>query len=386
MSRGKMRKWEQLIKFASTLLMLLVVVGCVTAYETPSLLAEPAVKTSTPLPASTSTPALLPTPTMRQSAEELGLSEQDYRTLKTLEKVDNHPLYTMIYYGEYRDRLSSELDPLSVAAELTFSNQPAWGCSLFAALGDEHNRLYGRNFDWEHSPALLIFTNEPGAMASVSMVDIAYLGFGGARAETLMDLPLRELEALLDAPFLPFDGMNESGLTIGMAAVPAGDMPIDPEKDTIGSLRVIREMLDFASTVDEALEIMATYNIDMAGGPPLHYLIADSYGKSALVEFYTGEMVVIPNDEPWHQATNFIRSAVGESADGVCWRHDAITERLEQTMGQVSVEDAFDLLELVAQVGTQWSVVYEMDDYQVHVVMGRQYDSVHTFETHIPCD
>jgi hypothetical protein len=53
-----------------------------------------------------------------------------------------------------------------------------------------------------------------------------------------------------------------------------------------------------------------------------------------LVEFYEGEMVVIPNDTPWHQATNFLRAAVGASPEGVCWRHDAISAQLEQTMGQ----------------------------------------------------
>lgn len=323
---------------------------------------------------------------MTQGAEEFGLAEQDYRSLMTLEKVDNHPLYTMTYYGEYRDRLSSMPDPLGAANEWSLAAQPSWGCSLFATLGDEHSRIYGRNFDWEHSPALLLFTNEPGAMASVTMVDIAYLGFVGERADVLLDLPLDELEPLLDAPFLPFDGMNEAGLTVGMAAVPAGNMPIDPEKETIGSLRVMREILDFADTLEEALEILRTYNIDMQGGPALHYLVVDRFGDAALVEFYEGEMVVIPNDGPWHQATNFLRSAVGGSPEGVCWRHDAISEQLEQSGGRISVEDAFGLLERVSQVGTQWSVVYEMKGHRVHVVMGRHYDNVHTFRTHIPCD
>jgi len=34
----------------------------------------------------------------------------------------------------------------------------AWACSLFAGLGDVEQRLYGRNFDWDHSPAVLLFT------------------------------------------------------------------------------------------------------------------------------------------------------------------------------------------------------------------------------------
>ena len=57
-------------------------------------------------------------------------------------------------------------------------------------------------------------------------------------------------------PALPFDGMNERGLVVGMAAVPDGNMPPDPGKETIDSLQVIRRMLDQASTVDEAVAIM----------------------------------------------------------------------------------------------------------------------------------
>jgi hypothetical protein len=143
-----MRKIDQLIKLVISFLMMLAIAGCVPASEAPPRLFEPEVTTSLALPTSTSTPAPLPSP----------------RTLKTLEKVDDYPLYTMTYYGDYRDRLSSELNRRDVAADLTFSSQPAWGCSLFAALGDEHNMLYGRNFDWEHSPALLLFTNEPGGI------------------------------------------------------------------------------------------------------------------------------------------------------------------------------------------------------------------------------
>jgi len=368
------------IKFVRILLICLGAVGCAQGRKTPTHLIELTEASST------SAPNFQQTPTPTKTAQELDLTENEFNSLNTLEKIDDYPLYSMTYYGDYHHRVSLEANQRVVAAEMTYSSEMVWGCSLFAAFGDEHNMLYGRNFDWEYSPGLLLFTNEPGALASVTMVDIAYLGFGGAKAHALMDLPLNERLSLLDAPFLPFDGMNEAGLVIGMAAVPPGNINLDPEKETIGSLRVIREMLDFASTVDQALEIMRSYNIDMQGGPPLHYLIADYLGNSVLVEFYEGEMVVIPNEASWHQATNFLRAAAGDSTEGICWRHDAISERLQETGGRVTVEDAFDLLEDVSQDGTQWSVVYEMDDYQVNVVMGRQYESVHTFETHIPCD
>ncbi len=342
-------------KIISLVLTLGLLAGCSTPAATP-----------TPVPpTATSTSTAVPTPTSRAD----GLSHEEAATLSSLEQVDDYPLYTVRYYGAYDQRASS--------AETAAS--PLWACSLFAAMGDAEHKLYGRNFDWEYSPAVLLFTDPPDGYASVSMVDIAYFGFEGAKAGTVTDLPLIERRALLHTPLWPFDGMNEHGLAVGMAAVPSGDMRPDPNKETMGSLGVIREMLDHASNAEEALAIIQSYNIDFEGGPPLHYLIADSSGHSLLVEFYQGEMVVIPNETPWHLATNFLRASAGESAEGECWRYDKISQRLTEAGGRLTVHDAMDLLAGVSQEGTQWSVVYGMSTGDVNVTMGRQYDTLHTF-------
>jgi hypothetical protein len=308
-----------------------------------------------------------------------GLSEQEAATLDSLKKVDDYPLYTMRYYGSYDRRASSD----GIQWLASASVPPTWACSLFAALGDANNMLYGRNFDWEFSPAVLLFTSPPDGYASVSMVDVAYLGFGGSKATTLTELSLAERQALLRAPFLPFDGMNERGLAVGMAAVPPGDMKPDPNKETLDSLRVIRKMLDQASSVDEAVAILQRYNINMNGGPPLHYLIADRSGRAMLVEFYQGKMVLMPNDRPWHQATNFLRSAVGENAQGQCWRYDTIFRQLTQAEGRLNAQEATSLLADVSQEGTQWSIVYEMNTGDVKVSMGRRYGNMHTFHLNL---
>jgi hypothetical protein len=164
-----------------------------------------------------------------------------------------------------------------------------------------------------------------------------------------------------------------------MAAVPPGLMQPDPDKPTVGSLGVIREILDQASSVQQAVDILKNHNIDWRGGPPLHYLVADASGQAALIEFYQGEMFVIPNDAPWHQATNFLLTAAGQSVQGRCRRYDTIAERLTKTGGAITSADAMALLEDVAQTGTQWSVVYEISTGQVNVVMGRSYGNIHTF-------
>jgi hypothetical protein len=165
-----------------------------------------------------------------------------------------------------------------------------------------------------------------------------------------------------------------------MAAVSPGDMQPDPAKPTIDSVGVIREMLDRAADVDEALAVLKSYNVDMGQGPPIHYLVADRSGRALLVEFYRGQVVVTPNKEPWHAATNFLLAAAGDQSAGQCSRYDRMTNRLVATGGRLSIEEAMGLLSEVAASGTQWSIVYDLGRSQIHVAMGRAYDRVQTLE------
>jgi len=324
----------------------------------------PRVRFEAPIPA--------PTPVLSPTAQPDGLTADQAATLSSLQKVDDYPLYTMRYIGTPRTSEAREASETS----------PVFACSLFAALGDPEGRLLGRNFDWRYSPALLLFTDRPvaGGYASVSMVDIAYLGFEDKSVD-LTTLPLAERRGLLDAPSWPFDGMNEAGVAVGMAAVPSADERHDPGKPTIDSLEVMRAILNRAGSVDEAVAILGQYNIDWEGGPPLHYLVTDRSGRAALVEFHGGQIVVLPNTGPWHVATNFTRSAVAGDAAGQCQRYDTLSRRLTATGGALNPRAALDLLQAVAQTesATQWSVVYGMSSRQVDVVMGRRYSQVHTF-------
>ena len=367
------------------LVFLLCIAGCRIADDT-------AAPTLLPSPTTLPTQVITPTDQAVGTGSIPGLSAEETESLSSLRKVDDFPLYTMHYAGSYGEPIAE----LNGQGSEESSNEAAqtleqtWACSLFAAFGansvvgassgDSSGMLYGRNFDWRFSPALLLFTDPPGGYASVSMVDIEYLGYGGERSAELDQLPLGERVRLLDAPMIPFDGMNEMGLVMGMAAVPPGDIQPDPDKEVIGSLGVIREVLDHASDVDEAVAIIANYNVDMGDGPPLHYLIADATGQGVLVEFFRGEMIVIPNQLPWHRATNFLRSAHDDSAEGVCRRYDELDQTLEEKEGQLSTTEAMDLLQRVSQENTQWSVVYSMNSGEVLVAMGREYDDLHAFD------
>ena len=87
------------------------------------------------------------------------------RTLASLRKVDDLPLYEMRYIGDYdatrRRRGAGSGDPVRV---LAVRGRRAQG------------PLFGRNFDWDPNPAMVLHTDPPDGYASVSIVDISYLG------------------------------------------------------------------------------------------------------------------------------------------------------------------------------------------------------------------
>lgn len=303
-----------------------------------------------------------------------------FRTLASLKKVDDYPLYTMTYYGDYgfKDFLRVGIRPASALRSYDRQSVPSWACTCFAALNEEGDAILGRNFDWYNRPALMLLADPPDGYASVSMVDISYFGFGTEEPTWL------NRTALLGAPYLPFDGMNEAGLAVGMMAVSYAKASDDPDKVTIGSLHAIRLILDYAADVDEAISLLRGYNIDFSGGPPLHYLVADSSGNSAIVEFLEGEMMVIRSEKPWQVSTNFIVSEERpEGASSPCGRYNAAYEALEQANGNTSPEEAMAILENTSQSGTShtmWSIVYDMTSGGTRVVMGRKYDEVRDSE------
>ena len=115
------------------------------------------------------------------------------------------------------------------------------------------------------------------------------------------------------------------------------------------------------------------------GNVPIHYLISTPWRRSVLMEFYRRKMVVIPNERHWHHATNFLLAAVGESAAEKCRRYDRINQRLTEAQGNLTMQQAMDLLADVSVRRTQWSIVYEMSTGDIKVAMGRNYDNLHRF-------
>jgi hypothetical protein len=300
------------------------------------------------------------------------LDDNSSKTLASLQKVDDFPLYVMHFYGDYDSPLSDNY--VIPNKTMPLQNREKWACTCFAGLNPSSMPLLGRNFDWYDHPALLLFTDPPDKYASVSMVDMSYLGYSKE------NLPQSNPARLLEAPYLPFDGLNECGLAIGMMAVPYAQASSDPGKKTIGSLTAIRIMLDYAKDVDQAVDLLQQFNISFAGGPPVHYIVSDSSGNSVVIEFLDGNMQILNCEKSWQVATNFILTGMSEQdAPLACWRYARVWNVLEANSREINLEAAMSLLSDVSQSNTIWSVVYDMDSFNIKVAMGKKYNEVHSF-------
>ncbi|MER5704357.1 linear amide C-N hydrolase [Micromonospora sp. NPDC002296] len=297
---------------------------------------EPTAAWSTPGGPSTGTPTA-----SRQSAAE---AEQ---TLASLRKVDDLPMWEMTFVGDYDPTVGTDAAPPS-----------PFGCSLFAAWGDRSRPLFARNFDWEANPALVLRTDPPDGYATVSLVDMSYLGVG---ADPTGD------RRLLDAPLLPFDGMNERGLAVGLAADDAATARPEAGKPTVGSVRILRLVLDQAATVDEAVAVFGRHNLDFEGGPPLHYLLADATGASAVVEFVDGALRVEKGRGSWQALTNVPVVGVPEEKRRTDHRYGVLAAALAKAGGVIDDRAALELLNDVRQGHTRWSVTYGLRTGEIHL-------------------
>lgn len=310
--------------------------------------------------------------TDNSDGEVYDFTESEQRTLESLQKVDDYPLYVMTYYGDYgRESYFFSENNISDDKQYYLENDERCACTCFTAMGNPESKIFGRNFDFFHRPGLILFTNPPNAHSSVSMVDIYYCGYD-------INTPITTLEdrrGLLSAPLLPFDGINEKGVAIGLMAVPYAEPPYSSTKKMIYDLDVIRLVLDYADDTDEAIDLINNYNIEFTE-IPLHFLIADSSGHSAVIEFINDSLIVIENDLPYQVSTNFLIYNELPDLEGNCWRYDSALDALEDSNGNISLNDGMNILNSVSQNNTMWSIEYIMNTGDIMVVAGRNYDRV----------
>ncbi len=284
------------------------------------------------------------------------------------------------------------------------------GCSSFTAVTEGGDRLFARNYDFSKTNTALVFTDPgQGRHKSVSTVDLQFLGMDvNSDVTSLMDKI-----SCLAAPYAPLDGINDAGVSCGIYMTYQGGSDVVPtdqqtEKPDITSTTMLRMVLDYASTAEEAVALIQQYDLHDSAQTSYHYMIADATGRSAILEWTNGNsatdtdgsartLKVIWNDDDAHIGeeegaadyqwiTNFVLQPGYYSVDSEkrgLDRYDRIYECLSATDGVVADEEA--AMAILQEVGrrswnnddgngcTVHSVVYNLTQKTVYWVANEHY-------------
>ncbi len=316
----------------------------------------------------------------------------ELRTLFSLEKIDDYGAYQMTYYGDYGFEeflevgASSDEEIEEFVTKRLLKGLPinlgvtGDGCTAFVTKNEKGEVIYGRNFDFLYAPSLQLYTKPKNGYKSVSTVNLSFAGYS---ENFLPDDSILDKFLTLAAPFLPFDGMNEKGVAIALLAVPEAEPSYDSNKITLNTTTAIRLVLDHASTVEEAVQLLRNYNIYFSGDIECHYLIADASGRSVIVEFYDDALQVVETKTDYQVATNFIAYNGLNIGEGFTEfeRYDMVEKELLDNNGILSENDVISIL---AKVGVQdgevdklqWSVVYNLTTGDVRLFIHRDTNDI----------
>ena len=256
------------------------------------------------------------------------------------------------------DYLSNQLT--SNIPDLLFGGNP-FGCSTLSVKNTEGGNLFGRNFDWNNCNGLIISSRPDEGYASVSTVNMDFVQAGGLDISRLPD----RAQAIIGL-YAPLDGMNEEGFAVSVNMIEDSDtIEQDTENPDITTTTAIRLLLDKAANVEEALNLLASYDLHASMGMMIHLALSDAEGNSVVVEYVDNEMVVTETPV----VTNFYladgeKYGVGSSQSHT--RYDILNQALEEhkTMTEADVRDALDSVskdDFGEFESTEWSIVMNQE-------------------------
>ena len=292
-------------------------------------------------------------------------------TINSLKKAGNY--YQIEYSGDYNELLDW-VDDQFTGGNLNFFKD--FHCSLFTARGDLITPLSGRNFDNPPCDVLVGKYNPPDGFASLAFTRISDLGY--SYGTNYLNLTFNQKLSFLLSPYFAPDGINEHGVIAGLASVAPVQYNSDPTKDTIFVTRLIREILDHAQNIEDALDIANLYNVFDGGVGVLshHVLVADPSGQSMSLEFANGEFRAVQYPDNWHVITNIpVYNIPVPTLKNSCWRFNTIYNFMDERSGNITWQQGMEVLNQV-HLGTPWSAIYDHFNKGIFVCIDAEYDNV----------
>lgn len=170
---------------------------------------------------------------------------------------------------------------IALVAFQIMSLSKSYGCTTFV-LKEGAQIVYGRNFDFNIGDGFIV-NNQRG---------ISKYAFVGS--ETNLMTWTSKFGSITFNQFgkeFPYGGMNERGLVIAQMYLSQTKYPEIDNRKVISPLQWIQYQLDVSSSVEEVIASDTILRISNEVPVGIHFLICDSKGKTATVEFIDGKMV-----------------------------------------------------------------------------------------------
>lgn len=286
------------------------------------------------------------------------------KTLRSLVRVRNISeqyatggLYLMTFKGDF-DKLFQNENQRAINSPMI--TQPWRFCSVFSTKKDD-SVIMGRNWDNQNVGSIIVSLYKPAkGYASVSFARAIDMGFP-------LNVDLKEMTSgpfakrLLLTPFFADDGMNEHGLCVVVTGI--NHVSVEPQKgkQLMFITYFLRKILNQTKTVDEAVDLAEKYiPFDLnKNSLDCHFYIADSTGRSVILEYRNNKWERTYSHSSWQVMTNKpIFGKTNATLEKECWRYKSISETLGKTNGEVGWKAGMQILRNVSQKGTTWSVIY----------------------------
>lgn len=261
---------------------------------------------------------------------------------------------------------------------LLFGGNP-FGCSTLAVKDENGNSLFGRNFDWNTCHAMIIQNLPKHGYASISTVNMDFIMVSGIRLSSMPD----EIQAVAGL-YAPLDGVNEMGLVVSVNMIEDSDtIEQDTDKPDLTTTTAVRLLLDQAADVEEAVDLLNSYDLHASFGYMVHFAIADRKGRSVVVEYVNNEMIVTETPV----VTNFYLSENEKYGIGTKQSHeryDILMDRLNEN-GTMNTDGLRDAMDSVSKdnfgefESTEWSIVINQTTGEVRYYHRENYDTAYNF-------
>ncbi|MBN8572024.1 MAG: linear amide C-N hydrolase, partial [Ignavibacteria bacterium] len=248
-------------------------------------------------------------------------------------------------------------------------------CTTFF-ISNDSTKIFGRNYDFQIGKGLLMVNKKNIVKESPKDKNNNSIQWTSQFGSVTFNQFGREY---------PMGGMNDAGLVVELMWMEGTEYPEADSRPAVNTLLWIHYQLDNSSSVKDVIASDSKIRISKSS-VPIHYLIADKNGNSAVIEFIGGKMVyhkesdmpfkVLANDL-YSESVNYLsqykdfggEKALSESPGSLnrFARTCKLIKAYNKNESNGAVNYSFNVLNEISQpASTQWSIVYDLFNSKIY--------------------